>query len=442
MRKLVKTRKVAPVAAISQEALVPVVSQESIAFQGPVCFQEMCAVYTEIRKRRAYDSKDQDYTQELTSLVARHTGINARFCFGDYEATVEIPGIDKNNILMRSFIQERISSADGLHLIATSKDMVRGTVNLKTAKVTGVFSEIPTTIYLPIYMLKSDMFTVEEVAASTMHELGHVFVYFEYMSRTVSSNQCLSAMSKALDGSDAVAERETILLSVKQAMNLPNLDPKELAKTTNTKAIEVVVITNLIKETVSELGSNIYDLNSYEYLADQFAVRMGCGRHQITALDKLHKGSGAIPFRSTPMYLAMEAIKMLLVCSSALSLWGIPLSLWGLMLMAMDSQRQDESVYTTPGARWKRIRNQIVENLKDRRLSADEVKRLQDDLAAIDTCMQNVNDRRQLLGVVFDFLSPNARKDRDMKVLQRDLEDLAANELFVKAAQLKHLGAP
>ena len=81
----------------------------------------------------------------------------------------------------------------------------------------------------------------------------------------------------------------------------------------NKKVAEIVIITNIVKETVSELGCNIYDFSTWEYLADQYAARHGAGRYLATGLEKTYKSIGDISFRSTSNYLAMEALKVFLI---------------------------------------------------------------------------------------------------------------------------------
>ena len=187
----------------------------------------------------------------------------------------------------------------------------------------------------------------------------------------------------------------------------------------------MVIVSTAVAQTRAELGANIYDESSWEYLSDEYAARQGAGRYVVTALDKLYGGSWNISFRSLPGYLFMEALKV-----------GLFLFVPGLvaMLMAMDA---DNTTYDTPEARFKRIRNQIVENLKDRKLSNDDILRLQADLAAIDQVLSHVTDRRQWIGAFIDTVIPKYRKARSQELLQQELEALVHNELFEKAADLR-----
>lgn len=427
----------------SHIASMGAVSMESLAFQSDLSFfKELTALFTEMKGMKQSVLSDGDVAARMRKVITKHTGLNVMMDFGDWDPCVEIPMVSKNNVLINSFIRNFLNSNDGLKMINDAGEAVRGTVNIKTGKVSGVFSDIESTIHLPIYMLVSTKFDAEEMAAITLHEVGHLFTYYEFMSRSVTTNQCLAGMAKALDGSSSIEQRESVLMSVREAMNLKDMDVKELAKSNAKNVIDVVVITNIAKNAESELGSNVYDFSTWEYLADQYAARQGAGRYIVTGLEKLYKGSFNISFRSTPSFLAMEAFKAMMMIAPVIAV-GTP-ALAGLaggflnlvfMLIAMDGA--GDGTYDRPGARFKRVRNQVIENLKDRKLPRDTQERLQADLVAIDEVLHHVNDRRQLLGVIWDTVSPSARRAWNQFKLQRELEDIAANDLFVQASKLK-----
>lgn len=403
-------------------------SLESIDFQSNVFLMQLADVFGRMKAVSKAKLVDCEEVGELSNIIKQRTGMRVSFNIGAYDPSVEIPAVNKNNVLINSFIRNFVSSADGLRMINEAGDAVRGSVNIMTGMVTGVFSEVTSVINLPVKMFTNTEFTVEEIAAITLHEVGHLFTYYEFMCRSVTGNQVLAGMAKKLDGSNDPAVREAVLVSVKKALKLKSLDVKALAKSTSNKAVEVVVVSNMAREARSEMGNNIYDMSTWEYLADEYATRHGGGKHLATGLEKYYRGSWNISFRSLPMYLAMEALKVTLVFSF--------LPILTIYLVALDST--GDGTYDIPGARFKRIRNQIVENLKKRDLTKDDQQRLTEDLHAIDTILATVNDRRQFVGILYDFLSPSGRTNRREELLQKDLEQLGNSELFVRAAEMKN----
>ena len=413
-----------------------VVVNESILFQvNSQLFKELILSFKALQKEAKDKISDSELVINISKIIKHHTGLNVTLNIANNNPQVTIPMVNKNNVLVNSVIRNVVSSSDGLKIIAESKGAAKGSVNLKTGEVSGIFSEVSSTIDMPTYMFTTMQFTPEEISAIVLHEIGHLVVYYEYMSRTVSTNQALAGVSKALDKSGTVEEREAVLITAKTALRLKDLDAKLLAKSNNKKVAEIVIITNIVKETVSELGCNIYDVSTWEYLADQYAARHGAGRYLATGLEKIYKSIGNISFRSTPTYLAMEALKVLLIISpimlliTAESMLGL-----GMVLMMLDS---DNPTYDRPGERIKRIRDQIVENLKDKKLDKDDIERLNADIAAIDVILKEVDDRRQFISVLWDIVSSTSRKARNQESLQKELEDLIVNDLFVMASKLK-----
>ena len=417
-----------------------VVVNESILFQvNSQLFKELILSFKALQKEAKDKISDSELVTNISKIIKHHTGLNVTLNIANNNPQVTIPMVNKNNVLVNSVIRNVVNSSDGLKLIAESKGAAKGSVNLKTGEVSGIFSEVSSTIDMPIYMFTTMQFTPEEISAIALHEIGHLVVYYEYMSRTVSTNQALAGVSKALDKSGTVEEREAVLITAKTALGLKDLDAKLLAKSNNKKVAEIVIITNIVKETVSELGCNIYDFSTWEYLADQYAARHGAGRYLATGLEKIYKSIGNISFRSTPTYLAMEALKVFLIISPIIvltitgSMFISPLSL-SIVLMMLDS---DNPTYDRPGERIKRIRDQIVENLKDKKLDKDDIERLNADIAAIDIILKEVDDRRQFISVLWDIVSSTSRKARNQESLQKELEDLIVNDLFVMASKLK-----
>jgi hypothetical protein len=409
------------------------ISQESVAFQDPMFFKELTLAFSELKKVNKTELADSGTSATVRAIVKKHTGLSIYLELGSQGPAVDIPAIDKNNVLVNSFIRGYVSSSDGLKLINDAKDCVRGTVSMADGKVSGIFAEIESKIYFPIEMFLGSKYEPEEIAAVMLHEIGHLFTYYEFITRTVTSNQVLAGVSKSLDGSGTIESREAVLTTAAKALRLKDLDVKALAKSTDKQTVEVVIVTNIVKTSESELGANVCDFSTWEYLADQYVARYGAGKHLVIALDKVYRGSWNISFRSTPAFLAFEAFKLLLLVSTIMV--GVPVLAF--FVFAMDSQ--GDGTYDAPGARMKRVRNQIVENLKDTKLSKDDRKKLLDDLEVIDSMLSEVNDRRQLIGVLWDCITKSNRSNRSQLLLQQDLEELVANDLFVNAAKLKAL---
>lgn len=405
--------------------------KESIAFQNTTFFDELTLAFDEVKNLKETDVGDSEPIYRISKIIKNHTNLNITIdAENDYPPCIDIPNIDRNNPLINAAQRAIVNSTDGLTMIESSNEVLHGTVNIKTAKVSGVFSDIKAKMYLGKAFIQGNKFSSQELAAITLHEVGHLFTYFEFITRTVRTNQVLAGLSKILDGSENQEKREVALLSAKKALKLDKLDLSQL-KDVNTKTTQVVLIDALVKETRTELGYNLFAESSWEYLCDQFSARHGAGVHLATALSKIYKSQYNISYRSLAVYLAVEMIKVILTANLAF------LSILFLMVM-FDSQ--DGGGYDLPSARLKRIRDQATQYLKNKQISDVERRRILDEIESIDKLLAEMTNRKQLFTYIHEFFSKRTRDERAYRKLQYELEDIAMNDLYVKAAEFKLMG--
>jgi hypothetical protein len=200
-----------------------------------------------------------------------------------------------------------------------------------------------------------------------------------------------------------------------------------------------VIITSYAKELQSEIGSNVFDINGWEQMADQYAARQGAARAFVTFLDKAYREDGTIKYRNMFTYLFVEAVKLAGVILTPFT-FGISTAFAALMCMN-DSVSDSDTIYGTLKTRYGRMRDQLVAELKEKDTDDERQKALAQDIQVLDDLLSDFKERQQLLGYVMDFLSPIHRKRISQEKLQRELEQLAHNDLFVRAANLKQLGA-
>lgn len=405
--------------------------KESIAFQNTTFFDELTLAFDEVKNLKETDVGDSEPIYRISKIIKNHTNLNITIdAENDYPPCIDIPNIDRNNPLINAAQRAIVNSTDGLTMIESSNEVLHGTVNIKTAKVSGVFSDIKAKMYLGKAFIQGNKYSSQELAAITLHEVGHLFTYFEFITRTVRTNQVLAGLSKILDGSENQEKREVALLSAKKALKLDKLDLSQL-KDVNTKTTQVVLIDALVKETRTELGYNLFAESSWEYLCDQFSARHGAGVHLATALSKIYKSHYNISYRSLAVYLAVEMIKVILISNPAFLV---------ILFLVVIFDSQDGGGYDLPSARLKRIRDQATQYLKNKQISDVERRRILDEIESIDKLLAEMTNRKQLFTYIHEFFSKRTRDERAYRKLQYELEDIAMNDLYVKAAEFKLMG--
>lgn len=417
-----------------------VLAMEAVQFQKPVFFDELVLTFKEIRglSDADYTARAKDYDARLSAIVNHHTESAATVSFGPHAAGCYIFDPRANHVLARKenydYIAEHTRFVERFmrDYSAGRKSMV----NIGTGKLSGLFSDLPYVILFPVKLVRTSIqnqftLTVEELAAVFLHEVGHYFTYCEYFSRTVKTNQALAEVSKAMDGSYDVQQRELRIGMIGSKLQLKGLDAKALAAVNDQRIVEVAILSEASIQSRNELGISIYDENACEFLSDQYAVRMGAGRYLITGMDKMNRSYGVVvDYQSTPSFMWSQFAQIML---GVLIPPVMVLFFWGGTLQA------NENVYDDPETRWRRMKQEMTAQLKNRSLSTEDKKRIVEDIRIVEEVTKDVEHKRTVWQTIVELVAPLYRKNRQSTQLQKQLETLANNSLYVSAAELTTL---
>jgi hypothetical protein len=433
----------------SQYQLSPFMSQavalEMIDFQDNTFHEQLTGLFDELKKVGQRAMPESEAAKNIAQAIFDRTGIQIEFTMDEGGAYCMPPILDKNSPLLSNVWREYFQHTTALKMIKKAEDgLIRGTIDLVHSKVTGAFSEVKCILNMPKSWVGGRFggkeFTGGELSAITLHEVGHLFTGFEYLIHSCTTNQVLAGVIRGLEESHDPNERMVILTTAANALKIDADELTKLADGNGGMMATVKILQEVAKMAPSEIGTSVYDQNNWEQLADQFAARHGAQRDLITALDKVHHAFGDISVRSPGMYVAMEILKVIMMLGSVLlavvapAAAIVPFFVW-MGLILFDSPGHES--YDRPGVRLSRIRDQLVQQLKDRDLSKDLVERIKGDLVVIDRLLLTVKDRFTLISAVFNFLSSERRDRFAQEKLARELESLVTNDLFVKAAELK-----
>jgi len=433
---------------------------ESIQFQKTDLFVGITNCIKDIRKMKPdvpgkiYYGSSQ--VNQLAAVIKKYTGILFDFEDSAYGVGVYVPRLDQT-IFDDSVMLEMQQLANTYFdinydlkriLAVLDKDVLDGTVDLKNAKVTGVFSNIKCKMFLPRSHLYRGKFSDEELAATILHEIGHVFISFEYLTRCSTTNQSLAIMLRMMDKSVNFEDRRIIFSKVKDKLKINDSSYKLIEKEKDPKIVTTVVIDDAIKRSKSELGASVYDMTSCEYLADQFATRHGAGKYIVTFLDKLgplNDKMGVVDYFST-IY-----VKVIMLSIVVLPVFGVTVaSVVGLFsfitflytsigLSSINSQKEVFSDYDNDYMRFSRIKHQMIQRLKDTSISIDEKKMLLNHIQEIDPIIKkNISDTNiKIRNKIAMFFNSQHKRDFEYMSLQKDLELIGNNDLYLMSEKLK-----
>ena len=426
---------------------------ESIQFQKTDLFVGITNCIENIRKLSPKLDDKKFYkmpqVQELSDLIKTSTGILFEFAHHEYGPAVFIPRLDQHIFDAPGELEgmkEAFSEFDTNYdlrrvLKLIDKDIIHGTVDLKASKVSGVFSDIKCKMFLPKDYLFNQKFLNEELSAIVLHELGHVFTSFEYLSRSVATNQSLAIMLKAMDATVKFEDRKMVFGKAKEKLGMSDEAYKLIENEKDINKVTMVVMGEAIRESKSELGASVYDMVSCEYLADQFAARHGAGKFLVTALDKLMDGGLSGMFftvlMTTISYLFLPVV--FLAMTGSLPVAGVAFIIFSILQFVSGSYDDTHGIYDNNYMRYSRVKHQMVQQLKDPSTDPEEKKVLITYIDEIDPIIKkNLSDTNvKLRNRIAMFFSSEHKRDFEYMKLQKDLELIGNNDLYVMSEKLK-----
>ena len=417
---------------------------EAIDFQSSVVADQITKMFEDILKcKSGKEADDSEAHKALVTFMEKETGLKIDLKFNTPYPPCMMPiHVNPSSILGDSDFKDYYTK-DANKIIKKLEDNEKTFVDLKNAKVGGAFSTVPSKIYMGFRQLKDMKLTAREAAAVFMHEVGHAFVAYELAFNTIQTNQILLALHKSLVANDQKLFEYSLKLTEKRIGPSSGVY-NELKEETDTNVVTTVVMAKIQEKRVSELGTAAYDKTTYEALADNFATRMGLGRELVTSLEKIHRlygspeYSGETRFIYNMIQIIVATYFMLLgavLGSVLLMIAGAPL--FFLITWSVSDGAEYQNVYDKLKIRYKRVREQLISRLKVKSLAPELVKNILEDLKVLDKIIDQAGEFNSILNVVGNIIYPSNWVLSSRKNAQRLLEELASNDLFIKAAQLR-----
>lgn len=427
------------------------IGNESIDFQKNNFGKELENVFAAIAEIPFRES-DEIVTKFaiFDAIIFKYTGLKTKFQHvTDTVGATSVLQININNVLLEQELKHWFTDtqAHAIDILKKADEIKKKhTVNLKTCKVTGIFSHFESPVYININFFKNWKITPGQMTAILLHEIGHIFTYCEFISRQVTTNQILSAVSKSIIDKDSAQQREFIF---KSAFDILDTKPDNIEKLANQNDIRIaaaVCIKASVDKMYSELGVSTYDSTSCEMLADQFVSRHGYGREAIEVFDIIGKIFKDYEKSKTARNFVniSQAFRIVFTVTGSVMLAIVGVPVLSLIFVLMTSvligftggEVNKDHHYDTLKVRFLRIREDTVNYLKNKDLDPSYVKKALADLEAMNKIIKDTEEARFLFDIIVDYVNPKSKKIRNSIELQRDLEALAMNDFFVKSAHL------
>lgn len=420
------------------------VSFEAIDRQSGDMFQELSDTIEGLMQLSVLDQNDINQSR-MSAVVRKYTGMDVNFTLvqNTWDAYCHFVEVDRNHVF---FHQRSEMICHQTNNYKTTKIESIGSVNLKNGTVAGIFSKFPVKIGLgSLYLTGMDgidsPFTADEVAAILIHEIGHAFTTFEYLGRTVMTGLVIGSSVRNTAGITDSKERTKVIMKAANNVNMM-VDESFIAEALKKHGsnADVVLLCEHIKNMNKLSKTNSYDARNCEQIADQFAVKHGAAAALGSGLEKLHKFSYDINYRSTFMYVTMEIMKFIGLMFLGTALLGGGLIMIAVGLIVFVSANPGNKIYDDPKDRLIFLKRQLIDDLKQldhQKVKNDVViKDIMNAITSLDDRIEDVKDRKSFMTAVYDTITPWGRNREQQEAKQKLLEESLNNDLFITAAKL------
>lgn len=428
----------------------PNVALESIDYQNDKFGEKLEALlsplYLEISERKITKPANvasHPKIKEIEQAVFDRLGLKIKLVTDEELAAILPFYSNKNHIFLNKFWRGDFEIKDQEKLLKASM-FKEGSVDLERAKLGGLFSEYENEVHLNLIELITNVkLTIPEIVGVFLHELGHGFSICEYSDRLESMNIALANAASAILHKNK--DRTYVYRELKEAN--PKLKDSEIESLfSENRVIAGAKWFELVVSTVrSQLGNDKYDETSFEYMADNFAARFNYGKHTVIALDKISRVYGS-PEKDKDVMRAAKFIAILnmliwtifLVAMLCISLpIGLIFSCFIFVVLLASGEGCKDYTYDDLQFRYKRIRADLVEQIKNPRLAPEKAKMFLEDIYIIDSSIKETYHFTSLFEGISNVLFKFNRDAKASVQAQQLLEDLIANDIYVASAKLK-----
>lgn len=446
-------------------------TNEAIAYQRNDSFgPELESLVTEFVELVKQDTPskfiegNKDLKDRFNKLVLGRTGINA-YLITDKALAATMPNVyNPNTILGNEELNDALNgdyhSLWGSGLLYNKQSGFKvGTVDLKKAKLGGWFCEQPVPVFANfIDLVKQHELTPPEITAVILHELGHDFEGAAMCTRVNTSNQVVADAVKNINGVPEDQRMEYVYRELSKVSPQLSKEDVDGLGSSNPVVMGVSSFRAIVEITRSLSDSEHHDRTTYEALSDSFAVRFGYGQYLASGLDKMLNDPGrkvialgASVFKAAlVLMLILEIIKLirafwslkgtseaLLKISISILISIMQRVIAAVVLTNTERESTRDMTYDLDKDRFIRVRNDLVNSLKDDAIDTKTRKSTLEQIKFVDTVINRSTNLRGILGGLSILLSPTDRNVYKAIKTQQEVEKMIANDIFVSASKLK-----
>lgn len=435
---------------LSHRSTPPIFSTESIRTQfddiGPRIEKVVSQIIEKIKNKEIKTAKGfnkHELIQSLEKMIFDRFKLKVHVITHLAPAAIMPFYSNKNHIFLHEMFRGNLNIKDQNKLLKEF-DQKKGSVNLEKATVDGIFSQYDHPLYLNFYtLIELYKMSSAEITAIILHELGHAFYACYYSDRTDRTNQILASIVRHLNNTET-GDIEYIYREASKISS--NIKKEEIDKMINgPRTVASASFFKVVSEIVrSQTVNDTYNETAFEQRADNFASRFGYGKSLILSLEKISSGldEKSLIVR-TFVHLTSTASTLILCFLLGVSILAanflgvIIFGFYTTILFTLSREDIRDYTYDDLKIRYLRVRQDIIDQLKEIKDDKEVVKQMLDNIYTIDEAVKSTTIVRTFPAIVSNFIFSGARQAVKSIHEQQLLEALASNDLFVKSAELR-----
>ena len=382
---------------------------------------------------------------KMEKLIFNRLGIKVNIITASHLACILPYYSNRNHIFLRDFWRGNLHLVDQNKLLAKQEGK-KGTVNLHKAVVTGIFSEYEHPMFINFgSLVKFASLAAAEITGVMLHELGHAFDACYYSDRTDRVNQVLASIQQRVTNRRGEEDLEYVYREVSKIT--PSVKKEEIDTFLNGNRVVAglawfKIVVGMVR---NQMQNDRYNDTAREELADSFAGRFGYARPLATGLDKfsqfnIEKMPSAMAFAYLMEFIQIigfAAATAITIINPATFTIGAMLAMMSLFYTYVSGEDFQDYTYDKLKDRYIRIRQDMIEQLKDRQLKPAVVKNMLDTVYEVDEIIKTTGEYRGLMNRFSNLVFSTNREALASIEAQKLLESLASNDLFVAAAEIR-----
>ena len=313
-------------------------------------------------------------------------------------------------------------------------DNKTGYVDLKNARVGGYLSEVKHYLIINYFKLKNYGILPEELTAIILHDIGHAFNGLETHHRLTTTNSTITDILNEISNNKI----DKAYYIFKTKFKEKELEDAALGKDDNIKDFYSKLASSYIKKLDSHILNSKYNETNYENLSDSFATRFNVGKDLVSGLNKMNIKYWKAIYNNKFFYSILIFLDLLLSLS-IISAHGLVGGIIGILILSLLFGvviSSSNMTYDFPIERYNRIKNGIINNLKNRDLPNELVIELLEHIEAIDNFIKRTDYFKPIYSIIGEYINPIAFNNNYYTKLQQNIENTLNNILFVKSAKL------